>query len=58
MTPDTQSRFARFWDSDIIWSFRHSPVAIVAGLVVVLIALAAIFCAVACPPPTPMTRHS
>ncbi|CUX83109.1 MAG: peptide/nickel transport system permease protein [Roseibaca calidilacus] len=43
MTPDTQSRFARFWDSDIIWSFRHSPVAIVAGLVVVLIALAAIF---------------
>lgn len=43
MTTDTQSRFARFWDSDVMWSFRHSPVAIVAGLVVALIALAAIF---------------
>jgi peptide/nickel transport system permease protein len=43
MTTDTQSRFARIWDSDIMWSFRHSPVAIVAGVVVALIALAAIF---------------
>ncbi|MCC1481198.1 ABC transporter permease [Roseibaca sp. Y0-43] len=43
MTTDTQSRFARVWDSDVMWSFRHSPVAIVAGLVVLLIALAAIF---------------
>ena len=36
MTSDTQSSLARFWDSDIMWSFRHSPVAIVAGLVVAL----------------------
>ncbi|NBB97052.1 MAG: ABC transporter permease subunit [Alphaproteobacteria bacterium] len=43
MTTDTQSRVARVWDSDIMWSFRHSPVAIVAGLVVLLIALAALF---------------
>jgi peptide/nickel transport system permease protein len=43
MTTDTQSRFARIWDSDIMWSFRHSPVAIAAGVVVALIALAAIF---------------
>ncbi|SUZ31010.1 Oligopeptide transport system permease protein OppC [Roseibaca ekhonensis] len=43
MTSDTQSSLARFWDSDIMWSFRHSPVAIVAGLVVALIALAALF---------------
>lgn len=42
MTTDTQSSFARIWDSDVIWSFRHSPVAIVAGLVVALIALAAL----------------
>lgn len=43
MTTDTQSRFTRIWDSDIMWSFRNSPVAIVAGLVVALIALAALF---------------
>jgi len=43
MTTNTQSRFARVWDSDIMWSFRHSPVAIVAGFVVALIALAALF---------------
>ncbi|MBN2760745.1 MAG: ABC transporter permease [Rhodobacteraceae bacterium] len=43
MSTETQSRFARVWDSDIMWSFRHSPVAIVAGVVVALIALAAIF---------------
>lgn len=43
MSTDTQSRFARIWDSDIMWSFRHSPVAIVAGVVVALIALAALF---------------
>ena len=36
-------RLARAWDSDIAYSFRHSPVAIVAGAVSVLIILAAIF---------------
>jgi peptide/nickel transport system permease protein len=39
----TPGRLARAWDSDIAWSFRHSPVAIVAGAVSVLIILAAIF---------------
>jgi hypothetical protein len=24
------NRLERMWDSDIVWSFRHSPVAIVA----------------------------
>jgi len=36
-------RLARAWDSDIAYSFRHSPVAIVAGAVSVLIILAAVF---------------
>ncbi|MTI02059.1 ABC transporter permease [Roseibium sp. RKSG952] len=38
-----KSRFAKFWDSDFAWSFRHSPVAIIASLVVVILVLAAIF---------------
>ena len=38
-----KSRFAKFWDSDFAWSFRHSPVAIIASLVVVVLVLAAIF---------------
>jgi peptide/nickel transport system permease protein len=37
-----RGRLARAWDSDIAWSFRHSPVAIVAGVVTVLIVLAAV----------------
>ncbi|KIC45993.1 ABC transporter permease [Ruegeria sp. ANG-S4] len=40
-TPKT--RFAKFWDSDFAWSFRHSPVAVIASLVVVVLVLAAIF---------------
>jgi peptide/nickel transport system permease protein len=39
----TPGRLARAWDSDIAWSFRHSPVAVVAGAVSVLIILAAVF---------------
>jgi peptide/nickel transport system permease protein len=38
-----KSRFAKFWDSDFAWSFRHSPVAIVASLVVAILVLSAIF---------------
>ncbi|WP_375543917.1 ABC transporter permease [Ruegeria conchae] len=34
---------AKFWDSDFAWSFRHSPVAVIASLVVVILVLAAIF---------------
>ena len=37
------NRFARMWDSDIAWSFRHSPVAIVATIVALIIILGAVF---------------
>ncbi len=40
---DRPNAFARAWDSDIAWSFRHSPLAIVAAAVSLLIILAAIF---------------
>lgn len=36
------NRIARAWDSDIAWSFRHSPVAIVAAFVALLIILSAV----------------
>ncbi|MCA0930791.1 ABC transporter permease [Ruegeria profundi] len=42
-TAAPKSRFAKFWDSDFAWSFRHSPVAIIASLVVIVLASAAIF---------------
>ena len=44
-TPATapKSGFAKFWDSDFAWAFRHSPVAIIAALVVLLLVLAAVF---------------
>ena len=35
------ARLARFWDSDIAWSFRHSPVAIVASVVAAILILGA-----------------
>ena len=35
-----KGRFAEFWDSDFIWSFRHAPVAIVSLAVVALLGLA------------------
>lgn len=35
--------FRRAWESDIFWSFRRSPVTMLAALVVAVIALAAIF---------------
>ncbi len=37
------TRFAEVWDSDFVWNFRHSPVAILALLVVSVLVLAAIF---------------
>jgi peptide/nickel transport system permease protein len=37
------NRIARMWDSDIAWSFRHSPVAIVATIVALIIILGAVF---------------
>ena len=36
------NRLSRVWDSDITWSFRHSPVAIVAAFVALLIIVSAI----------------
>ena len=40
--PAPKSRMARFWDSDFAWSFRHSPVAVFASAVVVILVLAAV----------------
>ncbi|KQI71811.1 ABC transporter permease [Loktanella sp. 5RATIMAR09] len=37
------NRFARMWDSDIAWSFRNSPVAIVAAVIALTIVLGAVF---------------
>jgi peptide/nickel transport system permease protein len=37
------SLFARAWDSDLVWNFRHSPVAMVSAIVAVLMILAAVF---------------
>jgi peptide/nickel transport system permease protein len=36
------NRLARMWDSDIAWSFRHSPVAIVATMVALIIIMGAV----------------
>ena len=37
------SRLARWWDADIAWSFRHSPVAIVSAIVLAICVLSALF---------------
>ncbi len=37
------SRLARFWDSDLCYSFRSSPVTVVASVMALLLVLAAIF---------------
>ena len=37
------SRLARFWDSDLAYSFRSSPVTVVASIMALLLVLAAIF---------------
>lgn len=36
------NRLARMWDSDIAWSFRNSPVAIVAAFIALIIVLGAV----------------
>ncbi|NLH83328.1 MAG: ABC transporter permease, partial [Phyllobacteriaceae bacterium] len=41
--PPTAGRLARLWDSDLVWSFRHSPTTIVAAVVVLVIAVGALF---------------
>ncbi len=35
--------WARFWDSDVFWSYRHNPVAVVSSLVALTLILAAVF---------------
>ncbi|MBO9434775.1 ABC transporter permease [Ruegeria sp. R13_0] len=41
--PASKSRFAKAWDSDFAWSFRHSPVAVIASAVVLILVFCAIF---------------
>jgi peptide/nickel transport system permease protein len=33
----------RLWDSDVVWSFRHSPIAIVAAFIALVLVTAAVF---------------
>ena len=40
----SDSIFARAWDSDIAWSFRHSPVAVVSAVVLLILVVGAMFC--------------
>ncbi len=51
--PDAQhkapSRLAQFWGSDIMWKFRHSPVAIVAFIFTALLVLSAVFAPLVAP---------
>ena len=39
----TPSALSRFWQSEVMWSFRRSPVAIVSFVVVALLVLSAVF---------------
>ncbi len=41
--PRTPGFLARAWDSDFLWSFRHSPVAIVSTVVALVLILSAMF---------------
>ena len=43
------NHIARIWDSDIAWSFRHSPVAMIAGVVALAIIFSALFAPVIAP---------
>ena len=36
--------FARAWDSDVAWSFRHSPIAVVSAVVLLILLVGAMFC--------------
>ena len=37
------SRLAAIWQSDFMWSFRHSPVAMISGVVTLILVLSAVF---------------
>lgn len=41
--PTLRDRLARAWDSDVAWSFRHSPVAIGASVLALVLILSAAF---------------
>jgi peptide/nickel transport system permease protein len=43
------NHIARIWDSDIAWSFRHSPVAMIAAVVALAIIFSALFAPVIAP---------
>jgi peptide/nickel transport system permease protein len=43
VTPAIPSRFASWWDSDLAYSFRHSPVAVVSAVVLLVCLGAALF---------------
>ncbi|MFN3856059.1 MAG: ABC transporter permease [Phreatobacter sp.] len=47
--PATAGRFRRLWDSDIAWSFRRSPVAMLAALTATILLVAAVFADVLAP---------
>ncbi len=38
------SALARAWDSDVLWSFRRSPVAVISALALLLLVVGAVFC--------------
>ncbi|MDP3320402.1 MAG: ABC transporter permease, partial [Bosea sp. (in: a-proteobacteria)] len=40
--PNPPGRLARIWDSDIAWSFRSSPVTVVATVLALLLVAAAV----------------
>ena len=43
-TPGFAPRLRSFWQSDVAWSFRHSPVAMMSFIVVLLMVFSAVFC--------------
>lgn len=44
-----KTRLAKAWDSDVMWSFRHSPVAIMAAALATILILSAVFAHVIAP---------
>ena len=42
LSPGMTARLYRFWDSDLAWSYRHSPVAISASIVALTLVLGAV----------------
>ena len=53
------SRLAAIWQSDFMWSFRHSPVAMISGVVTLILVLSAVFAPLIAPydPHNPATLN-